>query len=143
MSQLINISEAASLGFHGLALIAEADPERINVKTAASRLKASEAHLAKVFQALNRAGVIRSRKGPGGGFVLNGDPKEISFLQIYEILEGPVSLSSCPLNYQSCSFSGCLFGGKLNELNREIVDAFSNIRLDQFKKGSASPEENQ
>ena len=31
MSQLINISEAASLGFHGLALIAEADPERINV----------------------------------------------------------------------------------------------------------------
>jgi Rrf2 family protein len=142
MSQLINISEAASLGFHGLALIAEADPERINVKTAAKRLNASEAHLAKVFQALNRAGIIRSRKGPGGGFVLNADPADISFLLIYEILEGPVFLDSCPLNHQSCSFGSCLFDGKLNALNQGIVDVFSSISLDQFKKGSVSLKEN-
>ncbi len=141
MSQLINISEAASLGFHGLALIAEADPERVNVKTAAGRLNASEAHLAKVFQVLNRAGIIRSRKGPGGGFVLNADPADINFLLIYEILEGPVFLDSCPLNYQSCSFGSCLFGGKLNALNRQIVDALSSISLDQVMKGSPSPEE--
>ena len=142
MSQLINISEAASLGFHGLALIAEADPERVNVKTAAGRLNASEAHLAKVFQALNRAGIIRSRKGPGGGFVLNRDPREISFLEVYEVLEGPVSRSSCPMGYESCAFGSCLFGNKLNILNRDIVDTFSNIRLEQFRKGNRPPEEN-
>ena len=67
-------------------------------------MNASEAHLAKVFQALNRAGVIRSRKGPGGGFVLNDNPKNISFLQIYEILEGPVSQSDCPMGYTACAF---------------------------------------
>ncbi|MDA3956702.1 Rrf2 family transcriptional regulator [Oceanispirochaeta sp.] len=139
MNQLINISEAASLAFHGLALVAQATPDRINVKEAARKLNASEAHLAKVFQALNKAGITKSQRGPRGGFLLNQPPEDISFLDIYEILESPVKLCDCPLGYQDCGFSTCLFDQKLNHINREILKTFENIKLSQFTTSEAHP----
>jgi len=139
LNHLINLSEAASLAFHGLALVAEASPDRINVKETAKRLNASEAHLAKVFQALNRAGILSSQRGPKGGFILSRSPQDISFLDVYEIVESPVGLGSCPLGYSRCGFHTCLFEQKLNHISREIFEVFKDIRLSQFTKTGARP----
>jgi len=49
MSKLINISEAASLSLHSLALIARNQPQRMNVKVLARDLDVSQTHLAKGF----------------------------------------------------------------------------------------------
>ncbi len=148
MNLLINISEAASLGFHGLALMAEEAPRRINVKKAAEALHVSEAHLAKVFQTLAKAGFISSQRGPAGGFILNRPADELSFLDIYEALEAPVHLEECPLGNRFCGFHKCIFDKKLNDLSREIIKTFEGIRLSQFlpSKGSreeGSPEDDQ
>jgi len=139
MNHLINLSEAASLAFHGLALVAEASPERVNVKETAKKLNASEAHLAKVFQTLNRAGIISSLRGPKGGFILNRPPQDISFLDIYEIVESPVDLGNCPLGYSLCSFHTCLFEQKMNHISSEILKVFKDIRLSQFTKAEILP----
>ncbi len=140
MNHLINLSEAASLAFHGLALVAQASPDRINVKETARQLNASEAHLAKVFQTLHRAGVITSQRGPRGGFILNRPPEDISFLDIYEIVESPVELEDCPLGYSECGFHACLFDRKLNSISRDILKVFKDIRLSQFTKKEAGPQ---
>ena len=129
MNHLINLSEAASLAFHGLALVAEASPDRVNVKETARRLNASEAHLAKVFQTLNRAGIISSTRGPRGGFILNKAPQDISFLDIYEIVESPVELGNCPLGYSECGFHACLFDQKMHLISHQIAKVFKDIRL--------------
>ena len=105
MNKLVNISEGTSLAFHGLALIAESAPERLNVKTVAERLYASEAHLAKVFQKLGKAGIVSSVRGPSGGFILEQDPEKISLLKVYEILESPVNLEGCPWEGRSAPFA--------------------------------------
>jgi Rrf2 family protein len=132
MNKLINISEGTSLAFHGLALIAEGSPERLNMKTVAERLSASEAHLAKVFQKLTRAGIVSSVRGPTGGFVIEKPAREITLLEIYEILEGPVDQGGCPLGREKCSFSRCMFEGKMNRISREIYEVLKNIRVSDF-----------
>ena len=132
MSSLLNISEGTSLAFHGLALMAEKAPERLNVKSLAADLHASEAHLAKVLQRLNKAGIISSVRGPSGGFVLNKPVDEISFLNVYEILENPVTLEDCPLGKTQCSFSECIFAGKLSKISRDIYHALEEIKLSDF-----------
>ncbi|QEN08795.1 Rrf2 family transcriptional regulator [Oceanispirochaeta crateris] len=142
MNQLINISEAASLAFHGLALVAQESPKRVNVKEIARRLNASEAHLAKVFQTLNRAGITASQRGPRGGFILKRPSEDISFLDVYETIESPVTLSDCPMGYTACGFNDCIFDQKLNDISREILKTFGSIKLDQFiKSGEKTPKE--
>jgi Rrf2 family protein len=134
MNNLLNISEGTSLAFHGLALIAERTPGRLSVKALAGDLRASEAHLAKVFQKLNKAGIVSSFRGPTGGFVLNKPAGEISFLDVYEILESPVLLNNCPLGKSMCSMHRCIFEGKIQGISRDIYEALQKIKLSDFEK---------
>jgi Rrf2 family protein len=47
-------------------------------------------YLLKIMQQLVRANVLRSKRGPRGGFTLARDPKDISMLQIIEAINGPL-----------------------------------------------------
>lgn len=48
-------------------------------------------YLLKILQQLVRANVLRSKRGPRGGFSLAKAPNKISMLQIIEAVEGPVA----------------------------------------------------
>ena len=67
MKSILRISDAASLGIHACALIAENGKKKINVSVMADQLKASKAHLAKVMQRLVKSGIVSSTRGPLGG----------------------------------------------------------------------------
>ena len=129
---LVNVSEGASLALHSLVLVAKNHPKRISVKVLAEELKASQAHLAKVFQKLTKSGLVKSVRGPAGGFELSKPAKDISFLEIYEIIDGKVVLGGCPLGKSECSFEKCIFTSKLNKLSADIYKSFKGISLADF-----------
>ena len=129
MSKLINLSEAAFLAIHSMSLIAKADESRLNVHKLAEMLEASPAHLAKVFQKLNKADLTISVRGPAGGFELKRPAKEITFLDIYEAIVGKVALQFCPLGKNRCTFEKCIFKSDLNRISAEILDTYKNITL--------------
>ena len=78
MANLLKVSEAASLALHSMVLIAEKSPKLISARAMAERLNVSEAHLSKVLQRLGRDGLVRSIRGPGGGFTLLKKPEEVT-----------------------------------------------------------------
>ena len=129
---LLNISEGAFLAMHSLAMIAARAPGRVTVKLLAQELDASQAHLAKVFQKLGKAGLVKSVRGPSGGFVLDREPSEITFLDIYEIMEGRVSRTACPLGKESCAFDVCIFSDDFNRINADIYETYKSIKLSDF-----------
>ena len=47
-------------------------------------------YLLKILQQLVRANVLRSKRGPRGGFTLAKSPKKITMLQIVEAVDGPM-----------------------------------------------------
>ncbi|MHC4637963.1 MAG: RrF2 family transcriptional regulator [Planctomycetota bacterium] len=47
-------------------------------------------YLLKILQQLVRANVLRSKRGPRGGFSLARQPKKINLLEIIEAVEGPM-----------------------------------------------------
>ena len=129
---LLNISEGAFLAMHSLAMIARKQPERLNVKVLAEELNASQAHLAKVFQKLGKAGIVKSVRGPAGGFILDKPAEEISFLDIYEIMDGKISLGTCPLGKGHCAFDICIFNDDFNRLSNDIYQTYKKIKLSDF-----------
>ncbi len=85
---------------------------------------AKEGHIPKKFLEailleLRKNGILNSKKGKGGGYVLGKNPQNISVGDIIRTLEGPLSEVS--------------FDGETNENNeikmilKEVRDAMSNI----------------
>ena len=49
---------------------------------------------------LRNAGLIYSRKGAGGGYLLSKKPEDISLVQVLRLTDGPIAMVSCAsLNY--------------------------------------------
>ncbi len=82
--------------------IALHDRERpVSAKTLAVRHGLPPRHLEPVLQALVRDGILRGIRGPGGGYQLAGEPREITAEQILRaaelIDEDPAPQSTSPL----------------------------------------------
>jgi Rrf2 family protein len=58
--------------------------------------------LSKVLQQLVRAGLIRSRRGSGGGYGLALPASAVSLLDVVDAMEGPVRLNQCIAEGPSC-----------------------------------------
>ena len=128
MNSLINISEAASLALHTTVLLAHNGGSAMSARQIAERLQVSEAHLSKVMQRLGKAGLVHSRRGPGGGFTLAADPEETTLLDVFEATEGPMGLHSCICSQPICS-GECILGDLLVKLGRLANDYLSGTRL--------------
>ena len=69
---------------------------------------APESFVAKILQALTRAGLIEARRGAEGGFLLLERGARASLLDVIESIDGPISLNVCLNADLSCSrASGC------------------------------------
>jgi Rrf2 family protein len=55
----------------------------------------SETYLSKVFARLKKAGLVRSTPGVKGGYELARPAHKITFLEVVEAVEGPISLFQC------------------------------------------------
>ncbi len=134
MPGVVHISEMVSLALHSIVLIASGGKEIVNVKEISGAIGCSEAHLVKVLQRLVRAGFLYSIRGPKGGFGMAKAPEEISLLDIYQVIEGPMRIDGCPTNHHICCFKSCIFGGLPEKLNREFIDYLTSKKISDFLK---------
>jgi len=68
---------------------------RVPVPVLASAIDAPESFVAKLMQQLVQAGLVKSRRGTGGGFQLARRAGRISLLEVVEAIEGPTHLNAC------------------------------------------------
>ncbi len=99
----MQITRSGEYGLKGLVFLAEQPPEKVTLVSEVSREKnIPEPFLAKIFQRLSKAGVLRSVRGAKGGFVLRKPAHEITMKEIIEVLEGPIALNRCLLRKGEC-----------------------------------------
>ncbi|MCX7847471.1 MAG: Rrf2 family transcriptional regulator [bacterium] len=138
MACLLRISEAASLAIHTVVYLA-AHPERlVSTKEIARVLHASDAHLSKVLQRLARVGLVRSIRGPHGGFTLLKAPGKIALLEVYEAIEGPINSSVCLLEQPACKQGRCVMGTILREIYQEVEKYLARTTIANLKDIFAS-----
>jgi Rrf2 family protein len=72
------------------------------IKDIARRQKISQRYLEQIFNKLLKAGLLKSRRGPRGGYLLARDSSEISIYDIIQAAQGPVVPVRCLAeDYQS------------------------------------------
>jgi Rrf2 family protein len=129
MGEIIRISEAASLAFHTAVILAASDGERITAGAIATLLNVSEAHLSKVMQRLVKEGIIDSTRGPQGGFVLRKSADDVTLLNLYESMEGPLEFDDCLLGENRLGKHPCILGPVLKPMGEKLRDYLTNTKL--------------
>ena len=75
---------------------------------------------------------MRSVRGPSGGYRLNRPAEKISFLDVFEAVEGRVVLSGCPLGKEKCFFEKCVFSGQLNRITKDLYESMRGLNMAAF-----------
>lgn len=126
------ISEAASLAMHALGYLAKNGDRPVTTREIATRFEMSEAHLSKVLQSLVKVDLLRSARGPRGGFALARDPATVSLLAVFEGIEGPFEPSQCLLSAAICDGETCVLGKIVVEANLLIRTRLEATTLDDI-----------
>ena len=129
---MLNISEAVSLALHTMVILANNTDKKLTTKEIASEIGGSEAHLSKVLQRLTKQGLVKSERGPKGGFALGKPDEDIPLLEVYEAIEGPIQPMCCLLNRDECIGSKCILGGLIQDVDRQVRGYLGVTRLSEF-----------
>ena len=133
MNGSLRISEAASLAFHTMTLLASNPGKFFSVKEISKMLSVSEAHLSKVLQRLARLGLAHSIRGPKGGFRLGKPAGEVTLLDVFEAIDGPFKPTDCLMKERVCKNGKCLFGDLLSSVNRGIREYLGGKKLTEVE----------
>ncbi|MBU2488021.1 MAG: Rrf2 family transcriptional regulator [Proteobacteria bacterium] len=130
MAHLVKISEAASMALHTMILLA-CRGVTMTSRDLAAILGGSENHLSKVLQRLARAGLLNSVRGPRGGFFLARPADEVSLLEVYEAIEGPLVPTGCLLDRPVCG-GMCILGDLLSAVDGKAARYLKEKKLSDF-----------
>ena len=112
------LSQTSEYALRAAAFLAsEVDTPR-TVEAIAGRTQVPRDYLAKVLQQLAKAGIVRSQRGLGGGFVLARTPDRISILEVLNAVDPIRRIERCPLSLPEHAKQLCA-------LHRQLDDAFA------------------
>lgn len=109
----------------------------ITIREISERQDVSVPYLEQILNKLRRAGLVKSVRGPGGGYLLARNPAAISIAAILKELEGPVAITSCLNPDEGCSrIEGCVTHLLWKSLGATIEEFLETITLrDLLERG--------
>jgi len=96
-------------------------------------------YLEKVIRDLMRRGLVHARRGPGGGYQLARPAATVSFRDIIEAVEGPITLNVCTDGSSSCALQPTCRMFRVWEKGQQILlDMFSDTTLEDVARSTPS-----
>lgn len=117
-----------------LSLYGENGPVRL--ADIAKRQKMSLPYLEQIFGRLRRAKLVKSVRGPGGGYQLGRDASEISAGEIVEAVEGAMDASQCQGGAACRGGVQCLAHGLWSDLNAKMAEFLNAQTLQSIRDRS-------
>ena len=136
----MKISTKGRYGLRALIDLAQySEIEPVSISSIAARQSISEGYLEQLMSLLKKAGLIKSIRGAGGGYVLAKDINEISVGDVLRALEGSLQPVECGALSQedSCQASGaCVTKYVWQRINESINQTVNEISLKQLVEES-------
>ena len=100
------ISQRAKYAFRALIALAEAPPGTSLMISEISRQQViPKKFLEQILLELKRAGIVDSRRGRLGGYILARAPERVTFGDVLRLIDGPIALLPClsKIAYRRCT----------------------------------------
>jgi len=130
-----------------LSLVLHGDGSPTSVRDIADRTSLPQPYLEQILLALKGAGLVRSKRGVGGGYVLARPAEEITLAQIVSAVDGPIAVGDFgePHENGACDHEGqCVLlavWAHVGEEMRRLLEARTLADTAAIARGEApSPE---
>jgi Rrf2 family protein len=110
----------------------------VALKTIAREEHIPPRYLEQLMNRMRRSGILRSSRGPGGGYVLTRPPSDITLGEIISAIEGRVAVAGCvkPDRRKNCrlekSCASRLFWANLSGMIQAVMDS---VTLQELTSG--------
>ena len=102
----------------------------LQIRAIAHRQGISNKYLEQLIAVLKSAGLVKSVRGPKGGYLLAKPPAQITLYQVFRALEGPVYTVECLEHEDFCPrYTDCLTRQVWSEMNKAIVGVLESTTL--------------
>lgn len=114
--------------------------ELVQADRIAADLGAPVDYMAKTLGTLAAAGVVDSRRGPGGGYRLLRPPHEITIASIVDLFEPEPGIARCLLSGTSCeAVPPCAAHQRWIEVQRAVREPLQTTTIADLLSGSNNP----
>ncbi len=134
MQHVLRISRKIDYGLRAMIYLASiAQDSVVPFREIARQMDVPEDFLAKILKTLVDQGLVRSTRGPHGGYALARPPTAISFLDVIEAVEGPVALNVCLDGEDACGHSTACTMVSVWRLGQErMLDVYRQAKLSEL-----------
>jgi len=114
-----------------------------SVRDIAERTALPQPYLEQILLALKGAGLVRSKRGVGGGYVLARPTGEIKLSEILSAVDGPITMGDFGQPHQdgACDHEGqCVLleiWDEAGEVMRDYLDGYTLERIAAIARGDA------
>jgi Rrf2 family iron-sulfur cluster assembly transcriptional regulator len=115
------------------------------VRDIAERTGLPQPYLEQILLALKGAGIVRSKRGVGGGYVLARPPEQITLGQIVSAVDGPIMVGDFgePHENGACDHEGqcvlLMVWAEVGEHMRHHLDSFTLHDMVRRAQGNLTP----
>ena len=129
---MFSISKRTEYGLMALSHLVEQDEgEATTSRAIAAHYHIPTELLAKTMQLLARSGIVESRNGPKGGYVLSRRPDSISVAEVIRAIEGPIAMATCQTGeaFDCDQYERCPIFQPMERIQRRVTDVLENMTL--------------
>ena len=107
----------------------------------AARQEISLSYLEQLFARLRRRGLVKSTRGPGGGYRLARPAAETKIIDIVLAVDEPLHATRCGAHAKGCMAKGerCLTHDLWAEMGRQVQDYLAAVSLADVLAGRIRP----
>lgn len=130
----MKINNETDYAFRIMRLLAQRG-QMTDAKTVSEITSLPQRFTLKILGKLVSGGLVSSKKGSNGGYMLKRDADKITLLDILEVIEGPVEISRCLGDDFVCRHDGvnekcnCFFNKVLNDINLTIATKLKSVTV--------------
>jgi Rrf2 family iron-sulfur cluster assembly transcriptional regulator len=100
----------------------------------------SLSYLEQLFARLRRQGLVKSARGPGGGYRLNRIPDDITIVEVLHAIDEKIDATRCNGEGNCQEGHACLTHDLWCDLSKQISDFLSGISLGELVERNAVKE---
>jgi Rrf2 family protein len=128
----MKISKATAYSLHALMyMVRHSTQLPVTSNTVAKAEGIPSGYLAKIFQRLTKAGLVKAARSKNKGYVFAKPPEEVSLLELFELVEGGPLFSDCLLRHCECGGTpdNCCIFAKWRSATKKIEKLLDETSL--------------
>lgn len=128
-------SKSCEYGLRAIIYIAQQTTQnrKVSLTTISEEINSPQAFTAKILQQLTKNNIVKSIKGPHGGFIIEPDKMQTKISEVVFLFDGDSIYNGCGLGLKQCDeASPCPLHHKFIQIREDLKNMLENTTLEML-----------